>query len=196
MKFDFIIVFISLFIIGYVALYDVNYLDYEKPIPYSNWKSITWNDFKALKHPNETLHGDEKFAFINSKICLTFISDSSIEVITRFYPCRSYVFNKKVADQNLLNHELGHLHLTEYCARLLRKDISELPKNADNKETIKELENKYNQEEQEFQAKYDDETFHSYVLFKQKEWESNVSKWIDSLKLYENPYVIIGKTKK
>ena len=193
MKFDFIIVFISLIITAYAALYDVNYLEYESPIPYSNWKSITWNDFKGLKHSKQSLFGNEKFAYIDSKIIIKYTSDSTLEVSTWFYPCRSYVFNKKIADQNLLNHELVHFHLTEYCARLLRKAISELPKNIDNKTTIEELENKYNQEEQASQIKYDDETFHSYVLSKQKEWKKNVSKWLDSLKKFENPNLIIGK---
>ena len=196
MKSDFIIVFISLIITCYAALYDVNYLDYESPVPYSKWKSITWNDFKGLKHPNATLFGNNKFSYIYCKISLKYTSDSSLQINTWFYPCRSYVFNKKAADQSLLNHELCHFHLTEYCARLLRKSITELPKNEDNKETIEELEEKYNEEEQAYQVKYDDETFHSYVLCKQKEWETNVAKWLDSLKLYENPDVIIGRKKK
>jgi hypothetical protein len=191
MKFDLIVVFISLLLTGYTALYDVNYLVYEKPIPYSQTKTIGWDDFRGLNKPGNNLYGKNEFANIYTEIVLDHTSDTSYSVTTYFHPCRSYVFNKNAVDQNLLNHELCHFKITEYYARLIRKEISELPAEY-NRTDIDEIKEKYNRLENDLQFQYDEETMHSYVLFKQKEWEAKVNKWLDSLKQYENPEVIAG----
>ncbi|HXC06832.1 MAG TPA: hypothetical protein VNZ86_18870, partial [Bacteroidia bacterium] len=120
-----IIIFITgCLMLAVVLLFDVNYLHYKSPMPYAQWKSITFSDFRGLKRPGQTLDGMSEFAFIVPQMKVSG-SGKSIEVQTYFHPCRSYVYNTAIQDEKLLKHELYHLHITEYTSRLLRKQLKE-----------------------------------------------------------------------
>lgn len=185
-----IISFFSIILLSITALFEVNYLDYEAPIPYSDWQKITFHDFKGIKKPFKTLLGAKEFAYIKTSMEINFLPGKRISVTTYFHPSRSYVFNKYIRDNDLLKHELYHFHIAEYCSRLLRKEISE-QRGTLSSFVISELLKKYTQEENAMQIQYDDETFHSYVLEKQKDWENDIDSKLKLLENFRNTVVIL-----
>lgn len=191
MKFAIIFIGVAVVLLSVSILYDVNYLDYEKPVPYSRVSTINFYDFKAQKKPGMTLYGVAEFAYIKTNREIHYLDDRNIEITTYFHPSRSYVFAQDIRNNGLLTHELYHFHISEYCTRLLRKETFE-KRNKITHRGIESLNKKYYRLEDEMQGEYDDETYHSYVLQKQKEWEEKVDSLILSLKDFSEPIVIIG----
>lgn len=191
MKFAIIFTGAAVVLLLISILYDVNYLDYEKPIPYSRVSTISFYDFKALKKPGMTLYGVAEFAYIKNNRKIHYLDVGNVEITTYFYPSRSYVFARDIRNMDLLSHELYHFHISEYYSRLLRKEICEKRNNITHN-GIENLNKKYYQLEDEMQYEYDEDTYHSYVLQKQKEWEEKVDSLLLSLKDFSNPVVIIG----
>lgn len=185
-----LIVFLTGFLMLAVAtLFEVNYLQYELPIPYSGLKQITFKDFTGLKRPKETLDGMSEFAFIVTETRIK-TSGNTVEVSCYFHPARSYVFNSNIDDNKLLQHELYHFHIREYNARLLRKKIALLGSRINEME-LEKMKNEMEFEEGIMQYQYDDETYHSYVRGKQIAWEQKIDSCLLSLKDYESVFVKI-----
>jgi len=168
-------------------LFDFNYLNYESPIPYSNWKQIRFTDFRGLKRPGQSLDGMNEFAFIVGEMQVT-RNDKAITATTYFFPSRSYVYNSNLENDYLLAHELNHLHITEYCARLFRKEIKAASKSVPD-DTIEIIKTRFRKYDDSLQFAYDDQTYHSYVLGKQKAWERTIDSCLKSLSEYENPVI-------
>lgn len=165
-------------------MYDINFLRYKSPMPYSEWREIEWSDFRAIKRPHQTLDGIESFAFICSDIDLN-ISEYEVQVETRFHPARSYTFSEKNAGTALLQHELYHLHITEQCARILRRELATFDL-VPTKAQINELVSKYSVKERQLQAQYDEETYHGYVLGQQLVWQQKVDSMLSQLSAYSD----------
>jgi hypothetical protein len=166
------------------VLFDVNYLQYKAPMPYSEWKSITFSDFRGLNRPGQTLDGMNEFAFIVPEMRVRRSSGTTL-VETYFHPCRSYVYNHAIQDDKLLTHELYHLHITEYFARLLRKKLSGFT-NPIPEDQFEVFVNETRGMERAWQFTYDDETYHSYLAGKQRGWEKKVDSCLTSLKSFAN----------
>lgn len=182
------VIFITaLLLLGVALIYDINYFKYKAPIEYSEWQEIDWSDFRAIKRPKQTLHGNQNFAFICTEIACKF-SDEELEVKTFFHPARSYTFSEEVAGKNLLKHELFHLHITEYWARELRKSIHRLKDKSD-KSKLNEVIGEFKQKEREMQYKYDDDTYHGYILGTQRDWEHRIDSSLLSLENYSKPNI-------
>ena len=173
--------------LAWAALFHINFLHYESPIPYARWKEITFRDFRGLNRPGNTLDGQADFAFIESGIKVA-QSSSHISVTTFFYPAGSYVFNAKLENDNLLTHELYHLHITEYCARQMRRDIKNVGHSADSK-MLDNLQTRYRNMEDSLQMTYDDESYHSYITGQQLKWQRTIDSCLNSLKEFENPMI-------
>ena len=192
-KINLILLAIGTLMLSTAIVYDINYLRYKQPMPYSEWKKIEWSDFRAIKRPKQTLHGNQNFAFICSEITFEFIGDM-LEVSSLFHPARSYTFSEEVAGKNLLKHELYHFHVTEYWSRLIRKEVS-LLKDKSDKSGVIELIEKLKRKERKMQYKYDDETYHGYVLGKQRAWQHNVDSCLLSLEPYSNLIINLSNRK-
>lgn len=178
-----IVVFVlGIALTGLAVIYDVNFLRYKAPMEYKDYKQITWSDFRAIKRPHYTLEGSQNFAFIASQIDIS-QSNEYVEVRTYFHPCRSYTFSQQMAGQDLMQHELYHLHITEYVAREIRKEFSGA--DARNAEFI----NAYLQRERDLQAQYDGETSHGYLLGKQRSWQKKIDSCLLSLENYSEPVI-------
>lgn len=191
LRVNILILIIASVLLAVAIIYDVNYLNYKPPIKYSNWKEIKWSDFRAIKRPKQTLYGSKNFAFICSEIDYKF-KNNSIEINTLFHPSRSYTFSEEVASKNLLQHELYHLHITEYFSRLLRKKIITFV-HKNNKTAIKELINNYKNKELEMQYQYDDETYHGYILGKQRLWQHQIDSLLNDLEAFSTPIINLDK---
>ncbi|MGZ6520072.1 MAG: hypothetical protein ACXVED_21015 [Bacteroidia bacterium] len=137
------------------------------------------------------LYGVAEFAYIKTNRKIHYLHDGSAEITTFFYPSRSYVFAQDIKNNDLLAHELYHFHISEYCTRLLRREIFE-KRNEITHKGIETLNKKYYQLEEEMQNEYDEDSYHSYVLQKQKQWEERVDSLLLGLKDFSSPVVIIG----
>lgn len=171
MRFTIVFSIIGVIMLLTAALFDINYINYKKPIPYSQWQTITFYDFKGLKKPRETLAGVSRFAYIKTSREINYLGNGDTRITTKFHPSRSYVFSQHIRNPDLLKHELYHFHITEYFTRLLRKEISAYTGKA-NRSIIADLNKQYYLLEAEMQKQYDEDTYHSYVLKEQKKWET------------------------
>ena len=192
MKFSIPLIGIGLILLAVAILFDVNYVNYKKPLSYADWQKINFSDFRALKRPGLTLDGVSEFAYIKTDRKIQPLSNGDIVITTYFYPSRSYVFAQDLHNTDLLRHELYHFHIAEYCSRLFRKEVLE-NRNGITGTMISDLNDKYRRMEQQMQDEYDEDSYHSYVLQEQKKWEVKVDSLLHSLKPFSEPHVHIKK---
>jgi hypothetical protein len=121
MRFALILIASSLILLALAALFDVNYIDYKTPIPYSEWRKINFYDFRGLKKPGMTLHGVAEFAYIKTSRGIHFLNSGDIEIITYFHPSRSYVFAQDIRNADLLTHELYHFQVNILLLRKIQQ---------------------------------------------------------------------------
>lgn len=180
-----IIINLSIVLFGVIflgVLSHVNFLDYEKPIPYSEYNRIGFKNFRGLELFKKEFHGNKYFAYVVTTIE---IDDNKNTVTAYFHPSKSFVYNKKSASTELLTHELYHFKITEYFARKTRKEIIE--KKITSFEDKKNILGRMLISEREFQNDYDYETYHSYVYSKQKEFEKRIDSLLTTLNKYKKP---------
>jgi hypothetical protein len=185
-----ILIIFSFVLLAVAALFDINYIDYKKPMPYSKWQKINFYDFKGFKKPGMTLDGGNKFAYIKTTRTINYLTDGNVEITTYFHPSRSYVFAKDIRNEDLLRHEIYHFHIAECFSRLLRQEIFG-QKNITRKQ-IGSFNQLYYELEQKMQEQYDEDTYHSYVLQEQKHWETKVDSLLQSLEKFSQPLVRIA----
>ena len=192
MRSNLILLAFSVAFIAMTATFHVNYFDYEKPIAYSEWETITWTNFRGNNSPYRTLKGSRQFAFIETEIRVVEANDN-IHVTSYFHPSRSYVFNKRVKDKPFLKHELLHFHITEYHARLLRKKIiEELNSNPDL--DADDLLDAINEDHNSMQRAYDEETDHGLLVGRQKNWQNRIDSLL--IDLDDMKYTVINRRAK
>lgn len=184
---DRVIIIFSTIGILITILWDFNYVKYKPPIQHKDWERIALNDFRGLNRPHITLYGESKFAFVSTSIRARKSKDKII-IESLFHPCRSYVYNRRLFSKGLLTHEMYHFHITEYCARLFRKDVLEFDEFGIDY-NLSKLKRQVLVYERSLQEQYDDETYHSYVHGKQLEWQEKVDSLLKSLDEYSNTII-------
>lgn len=162
--------------------FEVNVFNYAKPIAYADRATISFDDFKGLKKPNQNLQGSNAFAFITSDIMIS-TSAREVRVTSYFHPSRSYVYNEHLEDKSLLTHELYHFDITELWARHLRAELSELGEYPSDGQ-LEALYQEMLAREDSMQQAYDYDTNHGYLLGKQLEWQSAVDSMLTHLGTY------------
>lgn len=172
----------------FIILIYINFLDYEKPIPYSKINSITFKNFRGLEFFKKSLYGNEQFAYITTEIKAT-INQEDVRIETYFHPSRSFVYNTHSTDKELLTHELYHFKIAELFSRLAKQKISNFDSITiiEVKRIIKEFRHK----EDAYQKAYDYDTFHSYVLSEQKKYEKSIDSLLNLLSKFKQPKVKI-----
>lgn len=182
-------ILVTISIIGILAalLWDFNYLRFSRKIEHRAWESIELDDFKGLKRPSDNLYGEEKFAFVSTSIRIN-KKRGGIDIASFFHPTKSYVYNRKLFADKLLTHEMCHFHITEYHARLIRKEIAERIVSG-SKLHLNDIYQHFMDMEREMQSKYDYETAHGYVRGKQIEWEIEVKNLLASMSQHADTFV-------
>jgi hypothetical protein len=165
------------------VLFHVNVLRYSSPVPFNRIDEITLKDFKGYRTPNQTLDGKREFAFITTTLNWK-RADKSIEVTALFHPARSYVFNDKIVDRFLLKHELYHFRITEIFARQCRQKLSQY-KEIPSEDVVEEIMAAADRSESEMQYRYDEESYHGYIMKEQKRWEKEVDSLLNLLIEYK-----------
>lgn len=185
-------ILLPLFIISaiFFTLNRVNFLDYEKPISFDKINQITFENFRGLEFFQKSLYGNEHFAYVKTTIEYEFENDS-IKIESFFHPSSSYVYNKKTFSKDLLKHEMFHFKITELYVRIVKNKISQLRK--PNKEKIENIIRESKNEEHNYQLKYDDDTFHSYVESEQKKYESEIDSLLYLQSNFKNPKIHINE---
>jgi hypothetical protein len=181
-----ILFIVSLILLAIVISFDVNYFNYKAPIPYADWTTITWGDFRGHKRPYSTLYGDGQFASIFSTLDVEVLNEGAVQITSCFHPARSYVYSKNSMDKALLMHELYHFHITETIARSMRRKLSEDLKSIDLSGCL----STYQQKEDSMQLAYDRETYHGIVMSKQKAWQKKIDSSLLAMENFSNPIVI------
>jgi hypothetical protein len=168
--------------------FHVNILRYSSPIPFTGIDSITLKDFKGYRKPYQTLHGQNRFAFITTTLKWE-KNDQRVELQALFHPSRSYVFNDKIVDRFLLKHELYHFRITEIFARKCRQELSIL-QTLPSTSAISSIVATHNRLEDNMQHLYDEECYHGYLMKEQKRWEKEIDSLLNLLGEYKNPTLV------
>ncbi|RKS42771.1 hypothetical protein BC962_3058 [Gillisia mitskevichiae] len=176
-------------LISFAVVSHTNYLNYEKPITFDNYKKITFENFRGLELFKKSLYGNKRFAYVVTTIDSD-ISENSITIRSLFHPSRSFVYNQNTNSKELLSHEKYHIKITELYTRKAKEKISKL--NSYSKDKIEEILIEVKKNEQVFQEEYDYNTFHSYVLSEQKRYEKDVDSLLNLLTDFKNPQIIIN----
>lgn len=170
-----------------LTLNHTNFLNYRSPIPFSKIDSITFEDFRGLEFFRKKHNGNPRYAYIVTSI-KSEIKENEVHIESFFHPSRSYVYNNNVYSGELLNHELYHFRITELFARMVRKEVSQ--EAGVSKDDIKSILKKNERKEQTYQAKYDSDSYHSYVLKEQKRYETEIDSLISSLHEFSQPIIL------
>lgn len=172
------IVIVCLLIFGYTFESTTEEKD---NIPWSARK-LNWDDFE-LVHSME----EDYVALIHSSImCPNLITDANSKVYAYMNPNRSQRLRDQYDSYNVLVHEQYHFNITEYCARLLRKDIVELGLGGLSFETMKKLKTKYSKKLDSLQTTYDSITGHNANTKMQRYWELQIDDWLRQTAYYQN----------
>lgn len=190
MKVKIAISVVVFFLIVFYSLMQINFLDYESPKKYDEIDEITFNDFKGLEFFQNSLYGNKHFAYIKTSINYQ-IEEDSVKVESFFHPSSSYVYKKDLFSKELLTHELYHFKITELFSRMIKKKIFE-SKSRDNIQ-IENLINELKIKERQFQFKYDDDTFHSYVFSEQRKYQNDIDSLLNLHSNFKNPKVYINE---
>jgi hypothetical protein len=176
---DKIIVLCGIVIFVVTSLWDINFLNYKSPVEYKNIENIYYDDFTGLNSRTSQFSESDKFAYIYTDIKIKKTS-IGFRVTSYFHPARSYVYNRNLQYDDLLTHELYHFHITEYVARMIRKEILTKGVSANSKKIYKKYMTTWN----ELQGQYDKETNHSYILGKQLDWQNKIDSCLIALNEY------------
>ena len=163
LKYSLSFAFFALILCG--VLNHTNFLDYEKPMTFDQYDSITFENFRGFEFFKKKLYGNERFAYVVTTI-ESDILDNSVRLESYFHPSRSFVYKNNIDSEHLLTHEKYHIKITELFVRKAKQKISRLDKF--DKFTIEKIIRSSKMKEKKYQRDYDYHTFHSYVFKEQK----------------------------
>lgn len=158
---------------------------------YIYWgQKLKWSDFRG------PIPSDSKFhALTHSVIDLKFEGEDkylTFEIQTIFDPSRSW--KKEGVTDYVLQHEQVHFDITEYHARLLRKELKAHKYNDVNsiEQEVKHMFQEAFKKATKMQQKYDSETNHSLNKKKQNKWNKRVKKYLQTTGSYKNPKIKVN----
>ena len=145
-------------------------------------RKLTWSDFKAAPDPSSGTA-----ALTYSSINVEFGYNNS--GLTHSIKCR---FNKslswgRIKNDYILKHEQDHFDLAEVHARMLHKAMQEYSFNS--KTVSADLNTIYNavmKKHVSAQQEFDQQTNHSLIAEKQKEWDKKIDSLLKTYQAYAN----------
>lgn len=157
----------------------------QKSIDWSPDVRLKWSDFKAASKPTRG------FAVAASTCGFGYdglISDDKIliNVYVRFYKKESW-HDQRYNLPDVLEHEQLHFDICELFGRLLYREVVNLRRKGEL--TERNLEITYDQligQYDKFQDRYDEETDHSTVASKQREWNTKIRVELNRLANYSD----------
>lgn len=150
-----------------------------------NWADgkLKWTDFSG------PIPSSSKFdALTHSTISLDFEGQNIIlnfDIKSQFNPSKSW--KKEGVDAYILKHEQGHFDITEYYARVLRKNLKtyKYKSFATIAPDVQRMFNEASKAANEMQVKYDADTNHSINRKKQAKWNKKIQKLLSKTSSYK-----------
>ncbi len=144
---------------------------------------LTWSNFTKV----EKKEGDYVATISYGIYCPENISWwGSSNIYAYMNPDESERLADSMLDDQVLVHEQYHFNITEYHARLLRKDLIKIGKNKLNRKIRDSLFNKYTSENDLMQDQYDSITDHNVNTEKQRYWEMKIDDLMRQTAYYQN----------
>ncbi|MGB5819568.1 MAG: hypothetical protein WBG90_08790 [Saonia sp.] len=145
-------------------------------------RSLVWDDFELVNYMEK-----DYVALIHSNIaCPNLITNKTSKVYAFMNPNLSERLRNEYDSYNVLTHEQYHFNITEYCARLLRKDLVEKGLGGLSLKKIKSLKAKYAKKLDSLQNVYDSITDHNADSRLQRYWELKIDDLLRQTAYYEN----------
>ncbi len=174
-----LVLLILIFVVGYT-----NKVELSDMVQWSD-RSVNWSDFQEVEKID-----DEYDATIFSEIfCPKLINEDNSLVYAFMDPNQSERLKDSILDTQLLKHEQYHFNITEYHARLLRKEI--VKKGLDNisSGTLQDLYDKFDLQRAKMQREYDEVSEHNTNFQKQRYWELKIDDLLRQTAYYKNPNI-------
>jgi hypothetical protein len=171
-----IVLLIILIIIGYNFGFKEN-IKWEKD-------KLSWDNFKEIKKRSDGFHAD---IFSDIQIQGNF-RDDDFQIFAFMNPNESHKLKDSLTDQ-LLIHEKYHFNITEYYARLFRKEVAEIGRDNLTQEKLNTLKFSFIDSINILQKKYDDETDHNVKWPEQRIWELNIDDKLRETEIYKKTYL-------
>jgi FtsZ-binding cell division protein ZapB len=144
-------------------------------IKWSADRPLVWDDFKgpidqSSEHTAST-YGQYKYSYMCHRTGDKYAV--KVKLDSWFDESISWKKPDKLSDA-LLKHEQIHFDIHELYARKMEKAFNDYKYTSDYQNELKDIFQKYLEEERSMQAQYDSETNHSKIKDKQLEWEERV----------------------
>lgn len=173
------VILICLFVFGFT-----NRTTFRPDKPSIVWsdRPLEWNDFQIVRYIED---GFDASVYSNI-VCPKLITDQNSKVYAYMNPNLSERLKDSHLSDDLLVHEQYHFNITEYCARLFRKDIVKKGLGGLSYSVIKSLHEKYAKKCDSFHDVYDRISDHSAETKMQRYWELKIDDLLRQTAYYKN----------
>jgi hypothetical protein len=150
---------------------------------------LKWDDFKGKPDKSQPFDASTETS-VKSDLKGSG-DDITITIVCFFEKSKSWVKKGKRGD-TLLKHEQGHFDLAELYTRKMRKAMKEASFTSKNVNAeFKKIYLKYVGDLKKEQTRYDNETKHSIIYDKQKEWEARIAQDLKAMNAYSSSIIEI-----
>ena len=154
-------------------------------------KQIGWDNFRG--YPNYlSYYGAVIRSYFNYDILNE--SGDSVRIQTLMEPNHSWTKEIMSRSGYGLRHEQYHFNLSEAVCREFRKSLVQLKNCNINKKIIKSYYYRYINMLNNIQNRYDEQTDHSLILERQKDWEYIIDSMLNEYSYYESPLIKLHNT--
>ncbi|SFR54822.1 hypothetical protein SAMN04490243_2837 [Robiginitalea myxolifaciens] len=161
---------VSLFVFGFFT----NSRQEEKGIVRWSEREVNWEDFYQVG----SIEGGYSASIYSGIASPDVITDSNPSIYAYMDPDFSEKLEGMEAYDDVLRHEQYHFNITEYCARLMRKEVLETGLGGLSTPKLKEMHQRYYRKLDSLQDAYDTETDHSVKYHSQQAWEAQIDDWL------------------
>ncbi|MBL4663694.1 MAG: hypothetical protein JKY22_09125, partial [Flavobacteriaceae bacterium] len=148
-----------------------------------NDRLLVWDDFREVSRLK-----DDFDASVNSGIYIPDeFNQSNFKVYAYMNPNLSKRLKDSTLTDQLLIHEQYHFNITEYCVRLLRKEILESESINVTPAHLRSLHFKYDSKIDSLQVLYDNESNHNADYERQNFWEAKIDDLLRRTVYYDDP---------
>ncbi len=169
-------------ILFFIFSASITSLNEEDKIAWNSKVKLSWYDFKAAPKNNSgfvaSTSSGISFSYTFSYKETGEILNLDVIITSYFYPNKSWYIPSEASDY-ILNHEQAHFDISELHARMLRKEISEATFSKNLKKEIEAIYNRVEKKRRDMQHLFDNESNHSKVKEKEKEWEIFISRQLN-----------------
>jgi len=145
--------------------------------------NLNWSDFNKMRSVPDG-YSVQIYTGIECPLMITEANDA----IYAYMDLNKSIFEKGLSDSSgvLLKHEQYHFNITEYFARVIRKNVVEIGIENLTSARLKTVFEFYIDEKNSFQVDYDESTNHGLINESQLLWEKKIDSLLFTVKEYTN----------